>query len=336
VQAVRFHRHGGPDVLALEEVEEPSPGPGEVRVAVRAVALNHLDLWVRRGLPMAVEMPHVGGADFAGVVDALGPGAQGLRVGDPVVGHPALAGDVRPDAPVAIVGEQRNGACCEKIVLPAANPLPLPAGLSFEQAAALPVVFLTAWTLLVERARLRRGETLLVQGAGSGVGTAAIQIARQRGARIIATTRSAHKLERLRALGADEVIDSSRERVHLRVQRLTQRAGAQVVLDHVGGALWDESIRSAAFGGRIVTCGATAGSVAPTNLAYVFAKQLRIYGVTLGSRRALARVLALAARGVLRPVVDRVLPLAECRRGHELLEAGEVVGKIVLRVGAWP
>jgi NADPH:quinone reductase-like Zn-dependent oxidoreductase len=336
VWAARFHRHGGPEVLAWEEAPEPpAPGPGEARVAVAAVALNHLDLWVRRGLPLRIEMPHVGGADFAGVVEALGPGTAGLALGERVVGWPVLGAGPEgalPRGRFAILGEEKNGACCERIVLPAANLLPLPPGLAFEAAAALPVAFTTAWTMLAERGRLAAGETLLVQGASSGVGTAAIQLGKRLGARVIAATRGPEKASLARALGADEVIDAACERIHVRVHQLTGRAGADVVFEHVGPATWDESIRSAAYGGRIVTCGATTGVSAPTALPFVFGKRLEIHGVTLGSKRALARVLALAAAGALRPVIDRVLPLAECRRAHELVEAGAVFGKVVLRL----
>jgi NADPH:quinone reductase-like Zn-dependent oxidoreductase len=334
VKAVRFHRHGGPEVLVVEDVPEPQPGPGEVRVAVAAVALNHLDLWVRRGLPLRIELPHVGGSDFAGVVDALGPGVSGLAPGDRVVGWPVLgsADGALPRGRFAILGEEKNGACCERLVLPAQNLLRVPEPVSLEDAAALPVVFTTAWTMLALRARLRAGETLLVQGASSGVGTAAIQLGKWLGARVIAATRGAEKGERARALGADEVIDGARERIHLRVHQLTARAGADVVFEHVGPATWDESLRSAAYGGRIVTCGGTTGAVAPTSLPFVFSKRLEIHGVTLGPRSALAEVLRLVAEARLRPVIDRVLPLAECRHGHELLEAGAVFGKLVLRV----
>jgi NADPH:quinone reductase-like Zn-dependent oxidoreductase len=334
MQAVRFHRHGGPEVLVLEELPLPEPGPGEVRVAVRAVALNHLDVLVRRGLPLAIEMPHIGGADFAGVIDALGPGVAGPALGERVVGYPALppSDPQAPPGPARILGEQRNGACCEALVLPRANLLPMPARLSFEEAAAVPVAFLTAWTMLAGRARLAAGETVLVQGAGSGVGTAAIQIARHLGARVLAATHSPAKAPALRALGAEEVLVPGRERLHQRVQKLTGRRGADVVFEHVGAASWDESVRSAAYRGRIVTCGATSGALAQTNLAFVFAKELAIHGATLGSREDLAAVLDLVQQGRLQPVVDRVLPLAQCRAGHEILESGGASGKIVLRV----
>jgi NADPH:quinone reductase-like Zn-dependent oxidoreductase len=335
VRAVRFHRHGGPEVLQLDELPEPIPGPGEVRVVVEAVGLNHLDLWVRRGLPLRIEMPHVGGSDFAGVVDALGPGVSTWAPGDPVVGWPVLGAGpdgALPRGRFAILGEERNGACCERIVLPADTLVRRPRGVPPAEAAALPVVFTTAWTMLVERARLGAGETLLVQGANSGVGTAAIQLGRWLGARVLAATRRAEHADRLRALGADEVIDATRERIHLRVHQLTARDGADVVFEHVGPATWDASLRSAAYGGRVVTCGASSGPSAPTPLPFLFGKRLEIHGVTLGSRAALERVLALAAEGRVRPVIDRVLPLAECRAAHEQLEAGGVFGKLVLRV----
>jgi NADPH:quinone reductase-like Zn-dependent oxidoreductase len=321
-------------VLVLEEVPEPPPpGPGEVRVAVAAVALNHLDLWVRRGLPLSIELPHVGGSDFAGVVEAVGPGAGSLAAGDRVVGWPVLGAGpdgALPRGRFAILGEERNGACCERLVLPAVNLLRVPEGVALEAAAALPVAFTTAWHMLFERGRLARGETLLVQGASSGVGSAAVQLGSWLGARVIAATRGPAKGARVRALGADEVIDAARERIHLRVMQLTGRAGADVVFEHVGPATWDESLRSAAYGGRIVTCGGTTGALAPTRLPFLFGRRLEIHGVTLGPRAALARVLALVAGGELRAVIDRVLPLAECRRGHELLEAGSVFGKLVL------
>jgi NADPH:quinone reductase-like Zn-dependent oxidoreductase len=335
MRAIRFHRHGGPDVLQVEELPEPEPGPGEVRVLVEAVGLNHLDLWVRRGLPLRIEMPHVGGSDFAGVVDALGEGVRGLAPGHPVVGWPVLGGGADgalPRGRFAVLGEERNGACCERIVLPAGNLVHRPPSLEAGSAAALPVVFTTAWTMLVERARLAAGETLLVQGATSGVGTAAIQLGRWLGARVLAATRSPAETDRLRALGADGVIDATKERIHLRVHQLTERAGADVVFEHVGPATWEESLRSAAYGGRIVTCGASSGPNAATPLPFLFGKRLTIHGVTLGSRAALERVLALAAEGSIAPVIDRVLPLDACREAHERLEAGDVFGKIVLRV----
>lgn len=338
MKAVRFHRHGGPEVLVLEDVPLPEPGPGQVRVRVRAVALNHLDLFVRRGLPLRIEMPHVGGSDFAGVIEATGPGVPAERIGTRVVGYPLLACGGVPwpacgDAllgPLSILGEERNGACCEALLIPDACCVPIDDALGFEEAAALPVAFTTAWRMLADRAALGAGETLLVLGAGSGVGTAALQIGKLLGAHVIAVTSGDVRAARARALGADEVIDRTRERIAARVLALTGRRGANVVFEHVGTATWEESVKAAACGGRIVTCGATSGPRAATDLRFVFARQLSILGVTLGTRVQLERVLALAAAGSLRPVIDRVLPLAECRHGHEILERGEAFGKIVL------
>jgi len=348
MKAVRFHEHGGPEVLRVEEVPRPEPGPGEALVEVKAVGLNHLDLWMRRGLPgLKIEMPHIGGSDFTGVVRALGPGVTRLagaaapKEGQRVIGYP-LAGyggvphflaDDPPPGAFSIIGEQTNGACCEFICVPFSNLLPLPDSLSFEEGAAVPIVFITAWRMLTERAGLRAGETLLVQGAGSGVGTAAIQIGKLLGARVIAATSTADKAARARALGADEVINYREESISGRVRELTGREGAHVVLEHVGEATWEESVKSAAYHGRIVICGATTGFQGKTNLTVLFAKQLSLLGSTMGSLPSFKKVLGFLAKGRLRPVVDRVLPLEECRRGHEILEAGEQFGKIVLRAG---
>ena len=275
------------------------------------------------------------------LVHAVGPGVSHLEAGDEVVvapgtscGHCAacLSGRDHHCRSYAILGEHRHGATAELVLVPAVNAVPKPASLSFEQAAAVGVAQLTAWHMLSARAEVRPGETVLVQGAGSGVGTAAIQIARHLGARVLAATHSPAKAPALRALGADEVLVPGRERLHQRVQKLTGRRGADVVFEHVGAASWDESVRSAAYRGRIVTCGATSGALAQTNLAFVFAKELAIHGATLGSREDLAAVLDLVQQGRLQPVVDRVLPLAECRTGHEILESGRANGKIVLRV----
>lgn len=333
MKALRFHRRGGPEQLCVEEVPAPTPGPGQVRVAVIAAALNRLDCWVRSGLPIRMEMPHIGGADFAGIVDLVGPGCHRWTPGDAVVGYPRIA---RPHPgpgrlPYVLLGEEINGAFCEAVVLPEENLVAKPAELTFVEAAAIPVAFVTAWTMLALRAELRSGETLLVQGAGSGVGTAAVQIGRHLGARVIACT-SAAKREGVLALGADAVIDDRTERIDRRVRELTGLEGAHVVLEHVGAATWATSIASAAYGGRIVTCGATTGRRAETDIQALFGRELRIEGVTLGPISALESVLARAARDELRPVVDRMWPLERGRDAHEALEQGGVLGKIVLAV----
>lgn len=327
-------------MLRGEEVPAPVAGPGEVLVEIRAAALNHLDLWVRRGLPVPIEMPHVGGADFAGVVRAYGPGTTGFEAGDAVVGYPLLGyGRIpwpecgeRPSGPAVLLGEQRNGAFCELLALPAANLVRKPATLSFEQAAALPVAFVTAFTMLHERARLRAGETVLVLGASGGVGLAAVQIARHAGARVLAVTRSPDKASALASLDAEPIVAERPLQVSAEVMRMTDRRGADVVFESVGGPLFEAVVGSAAYAGRIVSCGATTGRFGRIDLATLFARQLEIHGVTLGPRRVLERLLGLAAEGRLAPAIDRVLPLDECRAAHELLEAAQVTGRIVLRV----
>lgn len=332
MKAVRFHELGGPEVLRLEEVPVPEPGPGQVRIAVRAAALNHLDLWVRRGLPIRIEMPHVGGSDVAGLVDALGAGVAGWSLGDRVVVHPLLP-PARAGGEPRILGEHLNGGFQEALVVDAANLRRVPEALSFEQAAALPVAFVTAWQMLVGRAGLQAGETVLVQGAGSGVGTAAVQIGRLLGARVIAATSSRVKQEGVRALGAHDVIDYREENIYRRVLALTGGRGADVVFEHVGPATFEASVLSAARGGRIVVCGATTGRTARLPLPFLFARELSVLGVTLGPIEVLDRVLAHAADGRLVPVIDRVLALEACREAQEWLEGGRHFGKVVLRVG---
>lgn len=332
MKAVRFHELGGPEVLRLEEVPVPEPGPGQVRIAVRAAALNHLDLWVRRGLPIRIEMPHVGGSDVAGLVDALGAGVAGWSLGDRVVVHPLLP-PARAGGEPRILGEHLNGGFQEALVVDAANLRRVPEALSFEQAAALPVAFVTAWQMLVGRAGLQAGETVLVQGAGSGVGTAAVQIGRLLGARVIAATSSRVKQEGVRALGAHDVIDYREENIYRRVLALTGGRGADVVFEHVGPATFEASVLSTARGGRIVVCGATTGRTARLPLPFLFARELSVLGVTLGPIEVLDRVLAHAADGRLVPVIDRVLALEACREAQEWLEGGRHFGKVVLRVG---
>jgi NADPH:quinone reductase-like Zn-dependent oxidoreductase len=342
MRAVRMHQHGGPDVLVYEDAPDPRPGPLEVRVRVRAVALNHIDLWVRRGLPrLRLQFPHILGADIAGVVDAVGEGARGVAPGDEVVLAPGvscgqcrrcIAGDDTLCPQFSIFGEHIPGGYAEFVVAPRVNVLPKPAHLDFARAAAVPLVFLTAWNMLVTHARIHSGETVLIWGAGSGVGSAAIQIARLHHARVIATAGADWKLERARALGAEAVVNHTTEDVYEAVRRLTDRRGVDVVFDHVGAASWDVSIRSLARGGRLVTCGATTGPQAPTDLRYIYGRQLSIFGTWVGTRRELLEVMAHVDAGRLQPVVHAVLPLEAARAGHEMMERREQFGKIVLVV----
>jgi NADPH:quinone reductase-like Zn-dependent oxidoreductase len=340
MKAVVLRRHGDPDVLELAELPVPEPGPGQVRIEVKAVALNHLDLWVRRGGPaFHLEYPHRLGSDVAGVVHALGAGVDDLEVGARAVVNPGLSCGVCRACLLGrdnlcprygILGETRSGGYCQYLVVPRQNVAPYPGELSFTDAAAPLLTFLTAWQMLVGKARVQPGETVLVQGAGSGVGVAAVQIARLHGARVIATAGTDEKLERLRQLGADEVINYQTADFVAEVKRLTDRRGADVVIEHVGGETFSSSIKATASGGRVVTCGATAGPKPAIDLRHVFFRQIAIFGSTMGSKGDLLEVIAHLAAGRLRPVVDRVLPLEQAAEAHRLLEARAAFGKIVL------
>jgi NADPH:quinone reductase-like Zn-dependent oxidoreductase len=342
VRAVVIRAHGGPDVLACEELADPEPGPGEVRVRVRACALNHLDLWTRRGLPgRSVSFPHVLGNDVAGEVEAVGSPLEGIVVGQRVMLSPGtscgrcrmcLAGEDSSCRQYRIFGYQIHGGYAELLRCPAANLIPLPDGFSFEEAAAFPLVFLTAWRMLVTRARIRPGEDVLVWAAGSGVGTAAVQVAKLFGARVIATAGSDAKLARARELGADAVVNHHAADVVAEVKRLTGKKGADVVVEHVGQASWQRSILALAQRGRLVTCGATSGPEGATDIRYVFSKQLSILGSYMGSKAELLAAAEFFFARKLRSVVHAVLPLCEARRAHQLLEASEHFGKIVLAV----
>lgn len=342
MKAVVIPKHGGPEVLQYTEVPAPQPGPTEVRVAVRACALNHLDLWVRRGLPGAqLALPLIPGSDIAGEVAEAGARVTRVHSGDKVVLAPGVscgqcaacaAGHDNQCRKYTMLGYGLPGGCAEFVVVPEANVLPMPAGLSFEEAAAVPLVFLTAWHMLIARAQLQPGEEVLVLGAGSGVGSAAIQIAKLTGARVIATAGSRAKLDQARQLGADEVIHHGEQKIADEVKRLTGKRGVDVVFEHVGTATWEQSVLSLATGGRLVTCGATTGFAAQLDLRYLFVRQLTLLGSYMGSRGELYTVLKLVGEKRLRPVVDRVFPLAEAAKAHERLEQREQFGKIVLRV----
>ena len=341
-EAIVLRSHGGPEVLARETIDIPEPGPREVRVRVRAVALNHLDLWVRRGLPhLKLEYPHRLGADVVGEVDALGPGARGVKAGDRVVVSPGitcgvcercLGGQDQLCRRYAILGEHTHGGYARHLVVPDTNLLPYPGDLPFVQVAAVPLVFLTAWQMVVDKARVRPGQTVLVQAAGSGVSSAAIQIAKLHGAKVFATVGSDAKAERARALGADHVINSATHDFVDEVKKLTGKRGVDVVIEHVGGDVMARSVFATASGGRIVTCGATAGFEPKIDLRHVFFRQIEILGSTMGPKGALFGILEHVKAGTLRPVVDRVLPLWQAAEAHRALESRAAFGKIVLEV----
>jgi len=328
VQAVRIHEDGGPDVLVLEEVADPVAAPGEVLVRLRASALNHLDVWIRKGLP-SVPKPRILGADGAGVVEALGAGVTGLEPGEPVLINPGVEA---ADGAIHVIGEHGDGTNAELIAVPATNVYPIPGDLSFEEAAAFPLVFETAYRMLVTRARLEAGEWVLLWGIGSGVSTAGLAIARALGARTIVTSSSDAKLERARALGADAAVNHASGDVKAAVKDATGGRGADVVIDHVGEATWRTSLDVAARDGRIAVCGATSGPNPPAALHRVWWKQLTILGSTMGTKADFEGAYELVATGRARPVVDEVLPLSEIRAAHERLEAGEQLGKIVLTI----
>jgi len=342
MRAVVVSEHGGLDVLRFEERAGPEPACDEVVVAVRAVGLNHLDLWARRGVPgFTFPLPLVPGSDAAGVVHAVGSNVSGIEPGDQVVVapgtscgrcRPCLTGDDHHCPRYGILGEHRDGCLAERIAVPAVNVLPKPAEISFEQAASLPIPFLTAWHMLVERARVRPGETVLIQAAGSGVSTAGIQIARMWGARVIATAGSEEKLRLARELGADHGIDYKKQDVAREVRALTGKKGVEIVFDHVGTDTWEGSLRSLAWQGRLVTCGATSGVEARIDLRHLFFKALSLLGSTMGRRGDLIDILDHVASGRLRAVVARTLPWDEVREAHRLLEERAVFGKIVLGI----
>lgn len=324
MRALVFHRHGGPEELVVEEAwPRPVPGQGEVLVRVRACALNFLDIFVRRGMPAkTTELPHISGGDGAGTVAEVGPDADQALVGrrfliDPSVEHGAL-------------GEDTQGLLCEFAVVPAANLIPLPDDVSFENAAALPIAYGTAWRMLFDRGRLQLGESILILGASGGVGTACVQLARLAGATVFAASSSADKLERLRALGADELIDTSKPDWGRELWQRTGKKGVDIVVDYSGQLTWPTSVRSLATGGRILTCGATSGYEAVTDLRYVWTREETIIGSNGWTRGGLLRLLELVRAGTIAPVIDRVVPLEGVREAEEAMERREVLGKVLV------
>jgi NADPH:quinone reductase-like Zn-dependent oxidoreductase len=340
VKAIVFHQHGGPEVLQYVDVSESEPRPNEVLVGVRACALNHLDLWVRRGLPnVPIPLPHIPGSDVAGEVAAIGSEVTTVRVGQKVVLAPLVSCGKCPTCVAGLdnrcrqatnLGYMIDGGCAEFVRAPEVNCLPYPENLSFQEAAAIPLVFQTAWHMLVDRAQLQPSEDVLVLGAGSGIGSAAIQIAKFFGARVIATAGSDTKLEKARQLGADHVINHKTQKIRDEVRRVTNKRGVDVVFEHVGTATWDDSLASLALSGRLVTCGNTTGYDAKLDLRFLFSRQLALLGSYMGLKSELHTIMKLVSAGRLRPVVDRVFPLQEAAAAHVYLESGQQFGKVVL------
>ncbi|MFQ5988767.1 MAG: zinc-binding dehydrogenase [Candidatus Methylomirabilales bacterium] len=343
MQVVRFHTHGGPEVLKQEEIPDPQVAPNEVLVRIKACALNHLDLWLRKGLPgVKVPLPHIPGCDITGEVAAVGELCTRVRVGEPVVISPGrscgqcircLEGrDNLCESYQIIGGYGLCGGYADLISLPEVNILPLPKGLDFVQAAALPITFLTAWNMLVTLGNVQSEQTVLVMGAGSGVGVAAIQIAKLFGATVIAAAGTDEKLVKARSLGADHGINYQTQTVAHEVKQLTERRGVDIIFEHVGGETWKELIPVLAPGGTLVTCGATSGPIVETDIRYLFMRQLRIQGAHMGCKADFMTVLCLVEAGKLKPVVDQVLPLSEAAHAHRILEDRRQFGKVVLTI----
>ena len=327
MKAVRIHEDGGPDVLRYEDVPDPEPAAGEVLVALRAAGLNHLDVWIRRGLP-SVPKPRILGADGAGVVAALGAGVEGFSVGDRVVSNPGIVHDGR----ITVIGEHTDGTYCELKALPAGQLYLLPEQLSFEEGAAFPLVFETAYRMLATKAGLREGEWVLIWGIGGGVALAALEICRALGARTIVTSSSPEKLELARGLGADVAVSHVEDDVVAVVKESTEGAGADVVVETVGEATWERSLAAAAHEGRVVVCGATSGHSPPARLYRLWWKQLTVYGSTMGTPSDFEGAYELIKEGRTRIHVDSVFPLADAATAHERLESGAQFGKVVLRI----
>ena len=338
MKAVRIHQFGGPEVLTYEEIPDAKARQDQVLVRVKACSLNHLDIWVRKGLP-GVNLPHILGSDVSGEVAEVGEYVTGFKPGQRVLVAPmhfcnhcakCVAGLQNQCQEFTVLGNRVDGGNCELIAVPAVNVIPIPDSLDFNQAASVPLVFLTAWHMLVGRAALRPGETVLVLGASSGVGIAAIQIAKLFHCTVITTAGDEAKLEKVRKLGADHGINHYKQKISDEVKKITDRRGVDVVIEHVGPATWDESVRSRKPAGRLVTCGATTGPNAAIDLRFLYSRQLSILGSYMGTMGELYEVLGHIFAGRLKPVVDRTFPLKETRAAHEYLEKSQMFGKIVV------
>ena len=338
MKAVRLHEFGGPEVLRYEDIPDAEPRKDQVLIRVKACALNHLDIWVRKGLP-GVKLPHILGSDIAGEIVAVGEYVTAFNVGQRVVLAPmhfcnhcakCVAGLQNECPDFTVLGNAVDGGNCELIAVPAVNVIPISDGLDFVQAASVPLVFLTAWHMLVGRAGIRPGQTVLVLGAGSGVGIAAIQIAKLFHGRVITTAGDESKLEKARALGADHGIDHYKQKISQEVRKITDKQGVDIVVEHVGAATWDESVKSLKPGGTIVTCGATTGPNVGFDLRFLFSRQLNLLGSYMGTMGELHEVLRQIFAGRLKPIVDRTFALKDARAAHEYLEASQMFGKVVL------
>jgi NADPH:quinone reductase-like Zn-dependent oxidoreductase len=338
MKAVRIHQFGGPEVLQYEDVPDPKPRKDQVLVRVRACAMNHLDLWVRKGLP-GVNLPHIPGSDVAGEIVEVGEYITDFKPGQRVIVAPmhfcnrcpkCQAGLQNQCRQFTVLGNAVDGGDCELIAIPAANVIPIPDSLDFNQAASVPLVFLTAWHMLTGLAKIRPGQSVLVLGANSGVGIAAIQIAKLFHARLITTAGDERKMQRARELGADHVINHYQQKISQEVRSVTHGEGVDIVVEHVGPATWDESVRSLKPGGTLVTCGATTGPKVDLELRFLFSRQLSLLGSYMGTMSELYEVMGHIFAGRLKPVIDRIFPMKEVRGAHEYMEKSQMFGKIVL------
>jgi NADPH:quinone reductase-like Zn-dependent oxidoreductase len=339
MKAVRIHQFGGPEVLTYEDIPDPQPRKDQVLVKVKACSLNHLDVWVRKGLP-GVKLPHILGSDIAGEVVAVGEYVSGVKPGQRALVAPmhfcghcvkCLAGMQNQCREFTVMGNAVDGGNCELFTAPAASVIPIPDSLDFNQAASVPLVFVTAWHMLVGLAGVRPGQTVLVLWASSGVGIAAIQIAKLFHCRVITTAGDESKLEQGRALGADYGINHYKQKISEEVRRITNKEGVDIVVEHVGAATWEESMKCLKTAGALVTCGATTGPSVGVDLRHLFARQLRILGSYMGTMGELHEVLGHVFAGRLQPVVDRTFPLSEIRAAHEYLEKSQMFGKVIVR-----
>ena len=338
MKAAIIHEFGGPDVLRYEDVPDPKPRKDQVLVRIRACAMNHLDLWVRKGLP-GVKLPHILGSDIAGEIAEVGEYVSSFKTGQRVLLAPmhfcnhceqCTSGTQNLCREFTVIGNGVDGGNCELIAAPAESVIPIPDGSDFNEAASVPLVFLTAFHMLTGRAAIRPGQTILVLGANSGVGIAAIQIGKLFNATVIATAGDERKMQKAKELGADYVINHYQQKIGDEARKITGKAGVDIVIEHVGAATWSESVKALKPGGTLVTCGATTGPEVGIDLRFLFARQLSLLGSYMGTMGELHEVLKLVFSGKLKPVVDRTFPLAEVRAAHEYLEQSKMFGKVVL------
>ncbi|HEX5037003.1 MAG TPA: zinc-binding dehydrogenase [bacterium] len=331
MKAIRIHAHGGPEVLELDDIEVPEARAEHVLVRMKAVAMNHMDLWVRKGMPgVTIPLPIILGCEGSGVVEGTGDEVLIAPSTSCRACEACLSGNDHYCRQYKIYGEHRDGLDAEYVLVPAYNVFPKPKHLSFEEAAALPLTFLTAWQMLVDRAQVASGQTVLVMAAASGVGSAGVQIAKLFGARVIATASDETKFSKIQELGADHVINHRKQDIAEEVKKLTDRRGVDVVFEHVGVSVWEKCLKSLAFAGKLVTCGATTGPEVKLDLRHIFIKQQQILGSTMGPKASLFKILRLVSEGKLSPVLDRVFPFSEVVSAHRRLEQGSQMGKIVL------